>query len=109
MINIKMWPALKAGQRIYYAQYDGEKRHWRVVEHTVSTLLKTLRESSDEDEKYKYLVGIRGKGETPGVEFYLPDEDFFFAEEDAENAAIMYNLRSKMNEMCRISDQVKEE
>ena len=109
MINIKMWPALKPGQSIYYVQYDDRKRHWAVVARLISTLKKTLEDKTYEDGRYKYLVGIRGKGESPGIEFYLPEEDFFFAEEDAENAAIMYNLRSKMNDMCRISDQVKEE
>ena len=109
MINIEMWPGLKVGQLIYNLQYDSRKKYWIVVSYPISTPLKTLKDRTDKDGGYKYLIETRGENETRGFKFYLPDEDFFFAEEDAENVAIMYNLRSKMNEMYRISDQVKQE
>lgn len=96
MINVAMWPALKAGQLIYYVQYDGRKNHWEVVACPVKTLLKKLDHTSEEEGKYKYRVETRGNGDAQGFEFHLPDEDFFFAEEDAQNTAVMYNLRSKV-------------
>lgn len=109
MITVEMWPALKAGQSIYNVQYDRAKKRFNVVDFPVSTLLKTLKETPDEDEKYKYLIRTRGKDEVRGFEFYLPDEDFFVTEEDAQNAAIMYNLRAKMDDIYRIVSPLKSE
>ena len=102
MITVEMWPALRAGQPIYNVRYDKTKGHCIVVDFPIVTLKKTLK-SVDTDGEYKYLIETRAKDEARGFEFYLPDEDFFLCKEDAENAAIMYNLRNKMDEIYRIA------
>ena len=99
MITIEMWPSLKAGQPIYNVQYDRTKKTWRVVDSHIITLKKTSK-SVDTDGEYKYLIETRGKDETRGFEFYLPDEDFFLVEEDALVSALTFNIRARKEDIC---------